>query len=94
MVKGVNKSVIEITDTGNKYFSKVLLFVSPEFVNKNSKKLNEQAEEAIKKLRLAGEEESLRNAVEKIRRRRLKLIIYGITGLLSIAALICVSVLL
>lgn len=92
MVKGVNKSVIEITDTGNKYFSKVLLFVSPEFVNKNPKKLNEQAEEAIKKLRLTNEEVSLRKAVEKVRKQRLKLLIYGITGVLSIVALICVSV--
>ena len=26
MVKGVNKHIIEINDTGNKYFEKVLLF--------------------------------------------------------------------
>ncbi len=29
MVKGVNKQIIEINDTGNKYFERVLLFVSP-----------------------------------------------------------------
>lgn len=29
MVKGVNKQIIEINDTGNSYFERVLLFVAP-----------------------------------------------------------------
>ena len=31
MVKGVNKTVIEINETGSKYFERVVFFVSPEY---------------------------------------------------------------
>lgn len=30
MLKGVNKQIIEITDTGNLYIQKAILFVDPE----------------------------------------------------------------
>ena len=53
MVKGVNKSIIEISETGSKYFSRVILFVSPEYVQKSSKKLTSEAQEIIKKLQIS-----------------------------------------
>lgn len=31
MLRGTNRSVIEINETGSKYFEKVLVFVRPEF---------------------------------------------------------------
>ena len=31
MLRGTNRSIIEINETGNKYFEKVLIFVKPEF---------------------------------------------------------------
>ncbi|MCQ2478574.1 MAG: hypothetical protein MJ091_05120 [Clostridia bacterium] len=31
MVKGVNKTVIEINDTGSKFFDKVVFYVSPKY---------------------------------------------------------------
>ena len=31
MLKGINKQVLEIHDTGSEYFEKALLFVNPEF---------------------------------------------------------------
>lgn len=33
MLKGVNKQIIEITDTGNLYIQKAILFVDPESEN-------------------------------------------------------------
>lgn len=30
MLKGVNKQIIEVTDTGNNYIKKAILFVNPE----------------------------------------------------------------
>ena len=30
MLKGVNKQIIEVTDTGNNYISKAILFVNPD----------------------------------------------------------------
>ncbi|MBR2042923.1 MAG: hypothetical protein IJ946_01135 [Clostridia bacterium] len=78
MVKGVNKSVIEITDTGNKFFNKVILFVSPEYSNKSDKIIAGEAGEFIKKLQSTSRE-SLRRAVmrERKRRRRIMLCALG-----------------
>ncbi len=47
MVKGVNKSVIEISETGNEMFEKVILYVAPEYCNASDKKLRDAAEELI-----------------------------------------------
>ncbi|MBQ5900322.1 MAG: hypothetical protein IIW86_00525, partial [Clostridia bacterium] len=39
MVKGVNKTVIEINETGSKYFERVVFFVSPEYSFMSQNKL-------------------------------------------------------
>ena len=49
MVKGTNRTVIEINDTGNNMFEKVLLFVTPEYGNLNAKQLKNEAQKLIKK---------------------------------------------
>ena len=89
MVKGVNKSVIEITDTGNRYFSKVILFISPEYVNKNSRKLSTEAGELIKSLQRSDKAYSLREAVirERVRRRKILTISSAVSFLLLVTAL-------
>ena len=40
MVKGVNKTVIEVNDTGSKVFEKIVLYISPEFSNLGTKQLS------------------------------------------------------
>lgn len=47
MVKGVNRTVIEVNDTGNKYFNKVIFFVSPEYSSLPQTKLENRAKEYI-----------------------------------------------
>ena len=47
MVKGVNRTVIEVNDTGNKYFNKVIFFVSPEYSALPSSRLENRAKEYI-----------------------------------------------
>jgi hypothetical protein len=47
MVRGVNRQIIEINDTGNKYFEKALLFVAPGRSNTAEEKLNLEAGEYI-----------------------------------------------
>lgn len=47
MVKGVNRTVIEINDTGNKYFNKVIFFVSPEYSSLPHSKLENRAKEYL-----------------------------------------------
>lgn len=43
MVKGVNKTIIEINDTGNKYFDRVLFFVNPDYAGTPQSKLQNRA---------------------------------------------------
>ena len=40
MVKGVNKTVIEVNNTGSKIFDRVVFYVSPGYSNLNQKNLN------------------------------------------------------
>ncbi len=43
MVKGVNKTVIEINETGNKYFERVVFYISPEYSFMSQNKLQGKA---------------------------------------------------
>ena len=47
MVKGVNRTVIEVNDTGNKYFSRVVFFINPEYSALPQGKLENRAKEYI-----------------------------------------------
>lgn len=44
MVKGVNKTVIEVNNTGNKFFEKIVFYVTPEYGNLSAKQLRQAAE--------------------------------------------------
>lgn len=43
MIKGVNRQVIEITETGSEYFEKMFLVVKPQYSSMNAKKLKKKA---------------------------------------------------
>ncbi len=45
MVKGVNKTVIEVNDTGSKMFEKVVFFVAPQYGNLKASTLNKAVKE-------------------------------------------------
>ncbi len=47
MVKGVNRQVLEIHETGCEYFEKALFFVRPEFSSESECKLNGKALNSI-----------------------------------------------
>ena len=47
LVKGINRTVIEITDTGSTMFEKVILFVTPQYGNIGTKRLKAEAERVI-----------------------------------------------
>jgi hypothetical protein len=40
MVKGVNKTVIVVNDTGSKYFERIVFYVTPEYGTLSPKELN------------------------------------------------------
>lgn len=43
MIKGVNRQVLEVHETGTKYFEKALFFVKPEYSTLSERRLNEKA---------------------------------------------------
>ena len=47
MIKGVNRQVLEIHDTGNQYFEKALLFVKPEYSTLSESRLRDAAQKAF-----------------------------------------------
>ena len=48
MIKGVNRQVLEIKDTGCEYFTQALFFVDPKFSTLPEKTLREKAEASLK----------------------------------------------
>ncbi len=50
MLKGVNKQIIEINDTGNDCFEKVLFFVKPDYYSMSHSKLESNAKSYIESL--------------------------------------------
>ena len=45
MVKGVSKTIIEVNNTGSKFFEKIVFYVTPEYGNLNAKHLKRAAAE-------------------------------------------------
>lgn len=43
MVKGVSKTIIEVNNTGSKYFEKIVLYVTPQYGNLSAKQLKKAA---------------------------------------------------
>ena len=43
MVKGVNKTVIEVNNTGSRLFEKIVFYVTPEYSNLSAKQLKKAA---------------------------------------------------
>ena len=50
MVKGVNKNVIELGDTGNQYYDKAILFLKPEYADVQHDVLEKEAKNQIKQV--------------------------------------------
>lgn len=47
MVKGINRQVLEIRETGSKYFERAFFFVNPDYAKTDEKKLRAAAESAL-----------------------------------------------
>lgn len=43
MIKGVNKQILEVTNTENPYFEKIIFFVKPEYKDADRKKIESEA---------------------------------------------------
>lgn len=107
MLRGVNKQIIEVKDTGSRYFERALLFVRPEFSEMRPGQLEA---EANKFLATVGRPPAAQTVVRpggpvrrpapsyaarlaKVRRRR-RLIAAGILGIVLTAAALALAYLL
>lgn len=48
MIKGVNRQVVDVSETGSEYFERALFFVKPEFSGFSEGKLKEKAQQIVK----------------------------------------------
>lgn len=82
MVKGITKRIIEINNTDNVYFEKIILFVRPAKSTYPIKFLNEQAKEYAKDL--SGKKRTPKKKFSKV----LFFVLLGLISLISIALII------
>ncbi len=73
MVKGVNKTVIEVCDTGSKMFEKIVFYVSPQYGSLSAKQLSRAAREFSFSFNGVdgGRNRSLRSIVNKKRKKKI-----------------------
>ena len=95
MVKGVNKTVIVVNNTGNKYFEQIVFYVTPEYGSLSAKQLKKAAEgftfnlEENRGLR----QEFTKNTLRKTYKRRRRIKLFGIAaGLLAVFALLALLI--
>ena len=43
MIKGINRQVVEVNETGSEYFEKIMFFVKPEYISLSENKIKEYA---------------------------------------------------
>lgn len=84
MVKGVNRTVIEVNDTGNEMFEKIVLYVKPKYGNLGAAQL----QKALGEFHLGyNGVRPLRKRV-KLRKRRVALLSVGLLTLAAVTLLI------
>ncbi len=91
LVKGVNKTVIEVNNTGSKMFEKIVFYVSPQYGDCDLKRLQKEAGEFSFHFSETG---TYRKPLRQSRRARLRrrLILGG--ALVVLAAVILFKILL
>ena len=89
MVKGVNKTIIEVNNTGSRLFEKIVFYVTPEYGNLSAKQLKRAAAEfsfnydpSFKK------NTGLRKRCKT--RRRIKILSICAASLLTLGILLCI----
>lgn len=83
MVKGVNKTVIVVNDTGNEMFEKIVFYVTPKYSKINLKELNKAAGELF--LAFGGVNKNKSKITLRKRRLRRKILLITTVSILSIA---------
>ncbi len=89
MVKGVNKTVIEVNNTGSKFFEKIVFYVTPQYGNLSAKRLSQAASE----ISFRFEEKGVYAPLRVSRKRKLKKrVIFAFIGTAVILAAVLLAV--
>jgi hypothetical protein len=67
MIRGVNRRIIEINDTGNKYFERALLFVRPDYADLPAARLHGEADRLICAIGLPPKQNRSRRSRPKVK---------------------------
>ena len=91
MVKGVNKTVIEINNTGNSYFERAILFIDPEYCCLSEKRIKN---EALKYLNGVNKDypTSLRHRNLLRRKRKKRVIALSSVGIAALSILLLILI--
>lgn len=90
MLRGINRSIIEINETENKYFEKIIVFVRPEFGGFSQSHLQKEAVRMVSNL--AAPPAGLKRRVSALRRAALKRRIIIGCALVLIAAAVTLAI--
>lgn len=71
MVKGVNKTVIEVNNTGSKLFEKIVFYVTPEYGNLSAKQLRRAASSFSFNYEAPANSKTLRKRYKQKRQKRI-----------------------
>lgn len=90
MVKGVNKTVIEVNDTGSKMFEKIVFYVTPQYGTLSAKQLRRAAREFSFSFSEPSPDRtpSLRKRIKN--KKKKKAVIFGATTVAVIAAAVLI----
>ncbi len=89
MVKGVNKRVIEVNNTGNKFFEKIVIYVTPEYGNLSPAELKKATESLV--LGFKDNTYSSRPTLRRKHKRKKRLILtLGLVGFLLLLGLLLI----
>lgn len=88
MVKGVSKTIIEVNNTGSKFFEKIVFYVTPEYGNLNAKHLKRAASDFAFKYNDSLNSRPLRKRYKRKKLIKAALISLGILTLLAVALIL------
>ncbi len=66
MIRAISRQILEVSDTGNNYFEKAWLMVSPEYTNVGANKLESEAEGYLRGLDAPSSFKSGRRAMMRL----------------------------
>ena len=85
MVKGVSKTIIEVNNTGSRFFDKIVFYVTPEYGNLNAKHLKRAAADFAFKYNDSLYEKPLRKIYKRKKTLNFCLFSLGLISLVTVA---------